>query len=756
MVNRVSFQAGMLAVLFSLSISLLWVQTAQGQNRGQGGANADPNPNRPRLSDGAPQQPISIQYDEQPLLEVLKNIGALTGRNFEVDPQLKSQKVTIISHHDIQPEMAYEVLEAVLKARGYTLVETLDGNLVRVVPGGQPTGQGGISPDKLEIFSDNKLEPHIGFDNVAIHLVQLQYVAADQAAELLQKVGAPGNQVHVFNNTNMLLIIDTADGVSNMFEVLKKIDVPGYDVIMEIFELKFTRAEALAEQIEQVLGEGSGGSGTQQPNVPRRPVVQPRTTRANVPGQDPSTVVGSAEQTLRVVTDERLNALIVVASEGLMQQVRELIARLDTATPFDSNNMHYVALLHTDAESVAGVLDSVTSVAPREGSEGGAQDGEVKPFEKKVTITPYEENNALVIIASPQDFAVLQELIDQLDTPRKQVNIEGVIMEVTLSDDFSLSFETAFVDESDFFGLANVVDLANVLSAGPGALTGAGGSIGIIDGTTEVTLPGIDGATTTQTVQNVPFLVRALETLTDVEILSRPNLMMKDNTEGQLTVGQEIGIPTSQSDINPSSGFTSRNSLSRRDVGIKLSVTPQINEGDYVSMEIDVESSSTVDSGVGIDPNETGATIAKSNVVSEVVVQSGQTGIIGGLIRESSNRTVSQVPWLGDIPLVGNLFRGRSHGRQKQNLVILVTPRIIDRNEEMEMITQSNVDEFYDYQFDAMFEKGFIKKIKGKHRARHKHRPTANFNRGKNSSISFNEERAGEESVSIEPLETQE
>ena len=376
----------------------------------------------------------------------------------------------------------------------------------------QKSGATQLGADKLEI-NNNTRQPHIGFDNFAIHIVQLDHVPAQEASEFLKKVGSPNVDVVVFQNTNTLLIIDTADGMRNIYEVLKTIDIPGYEVKLEIFPLEYTRAEALADQLLEVLGEPS--SGPSRPGQPTR-TVQPRNPRtANVPGQSETTVVGSGDDTLRMVPDERLNSLIVVASSGMMEQVKYMIERLDTPTPYDSNNMHYIALMHTSAESVATVLSSVASTAPREGATATANSGEVQPFEKKVTITPYEENNALVIIASPQDFMVLEELIAQLDTPRKQVNVEAVIMEVRLGSSFALSVETAAIDDEHIFGLSNITDLANIIIGGPTGLVDPanglpGGALGVIDGTTDLTLP--DGST--QTVQNVPLLIKAIETVT--------------------------------------------------------------------------------------------------------------------------------------------------------------------------------------------------------------------------------------------------
>ncbi len=698
----------------------------------------DKNSNRPRAEEGSPQDPIELDFDDTPLLEILSSIGALTGRNFEVDPALSNEKITIISHHSIPPEMAFDVLEAVFKSRGWIMEETLGGQLIKVYKSQAPEAS------KLPIVSNG--EAHTGFDNYAIHIIQPKYILASDAAEVLKTVGSKEVVSIVFESTNTLIMIDTADGVKNMYQVLALIDVPGFEVATEIFELEYTRAEELVEQLNEVL-TGDGGSQGSRPGQTQPRNVPARTSRTPAGASKAPIVVGNADEVLRMVPDERLNALIVVATPNMMQQVRDLIERLDVQTPVERDNMHYIALMHSDAEKVSDALNEMTSTTPRESSKKGNQDGEVQPFEKKVTITPYLDNNALLIIASPQDFEVLEKLIMQLDTPRQQVSVEAVIMEVTLNDSFGLNVEAAALNESSFFGLSNVVGIANVLTgSGAGSFTGAGGTVGIIDGTTEVIFDGVSTE-----VPNVPLLMRALETLTDVEILSRPNLLTTNNSEdAEIFIGQEIGIPSAQSDVNPNSGFSTRSPISRRDVGITLNVTPQINEGGYVTMKINVISSEAIPSSVGLDPNETGATIAETEVTSEVVVQDGQTGIIGGMIRETKNRSVSQVPVLGDIPLLGTLFKSRSHGRTKQNLVVLVTPRIVTRTDAMQEVINQGMDDFYSYKLDAMFEKGgVIKKTKSKSRARSKDtRATDTFRTGENGGHVFNKSNDMEE---IEP-----
>jgi general secretion pathway protein D len=440
---------------------------------------------------------------------------------------------------------------------------------------------------------------------------------------------------------------------------------------------------------------------------------------AGAPGQQVVDVIGQDERVLRVVPDERLNALIVVASEGMMTQVRLLVEELDRAPDMDANNIHYRQLLNADAEAVATVLDAlIGSAAPQQGGQSAAATGDVQAFERKVFLSAYKETNALLILATPQDYRRIDDMITQLDIPRRMVSVESIIMEVTINDDWGLGVEAAAV-EDNFFALSNTINLANLLAGGIGsaagalALGGPGATLGIIDGTIDV-----DTGDGTISVPNIPLLIRALETLTDVDVLSNPNLMIVDNEDATINVGQELPIITSLGDVDDRTGFNSRSQVQRRDTGVTLTVTPQIREGDNVSIKVSVEVSSPVRSSVGIDPNQTGVTIAQSVLETLVVVPNGKTGVIGGLIRESLNRTTNQVPFLGDLPGLGLLFRSRSKSRVKQNLAILLTPQIVREGDELTRVSEQRMRQFYDSNIDAIFEKGFVKRIGGKQKQR--------------------------------------
>lgn len=673
------------------------------------------------------QGQTTLNYKNTNLIDVIEAITNQTGKNYELEPGIGQEKVTLITHQPFPPDLIDEVLESVLATHGLSLVETLDGNLYKIVRNDK-------NPEKRP-FSIGKGEIPEGYEGFSTHVISIQHADAGELQQILQTVGSQGAKIDVYVPTNTLILSDTADGIRNIFRLLDELDVPGYDTVMEIFQLEYTSAEDLSSQIQEVL-MGAGQSG--QPGRPgARPVTRPtptRTVRPNVPGRPQGVRVGNREETLRMVPDERLNTLIVVASEHLMERVRDLVEKLDTPTPFEQNIMHYVPLLNADAEAVEEALNAITGTAPRRGTQpGGAQTAEVQPFEKEVVITRYEQTNALLIVAAPQDFKLLQEIIAQLDVPQRQVLIESHILQVTLSDNLTLAVEATGLTGNDFFALSNVVNLANILAGGPLAAAGLGITTGIIDGTTEITLPsGLDDTgnptgLTLQTIPNVPLLLKSLEVLSDVDILSQPSLTTVDNEEARIIVGQEIPVVSSLSDVNDRTGFQARSRVERVDVGVQMTVTPQINEGDYVAIEVNIEVSEVVDSAVGIDPNQVGATFDKSEITNKIVIPDGSTGVIGGLISNIRNRTVSQVPILGDIPILGFFFRTRGTVRRKRNLVVLLTPHIIKEGEDLSRVTQYKINQFYERNVDALFEKGFIKKIKKKRKARKKQGPTAAY-----------------------------
>ncbi len=716
-----------------------------------------------------PSEPISFDFNDVPLSEVVMAIGRMTGQNFDIDPNVANARVTLVTHSQIPPDMAYEVLESVLHTRGFMLVKTLDGLLTKVVPMNELT-------DKIPLVKgEEPLAP--GYDTVQTHIVNVQYADAAELATVLKVVSSKQAVIDAYQRTNTLIITDTADGLRRIFSFLQEIDVPGYDTEMEVFTLEYARADVMAQQIQQVLlGTGQAESATPAaPSQPARTPRTPATPRAQrnqqqrnmpVPGQSVATVVGARDETLRLVPDERLNSLIVIATPSFMERVRDLIAKLDTPTPYEANNLNVYNLLNADAEKVEEALSALVGTGPRQSAGGGPGGGgaagpsaEVQPFEKKVLVKRYEQTNSLIILASPQDYKLIAEIIKQLDVPVRQVLVEAVIMDVSIQDTFGLGVETAAITGEDTFALTNTSNLSTLANtslqgavsaanslAGFGGLAkglldlGAGG--GIVAGAYDSIEATINGQKIK--IPFVPFLLKALETLTDVDILSQPSLTTQDNMPANIIVGQELPVPTQRPGYSvappstgggtsggtgsvavPSYGLTSYgNGIDREEVGVKMKVTPHINEGDNVTLETEIEVSEATQSNVGINANDLGPTFNKSQIKNNVVVRDGATGVIGGLIKETVGHNRQQAPVLGDMPVLGWLFRSKSDTRKKQNVVVLITPYIVKEASDYDRISKYKMEEFKNANVDVLFEEGFIKKIKKGHQIRTKYRPS--------------------------------
>ncbi len=692
------------------------------------GAAAEPNPYRPKEG-AAATEPVSIDYEGVELQEIVKAIGAATGRNFLLDPQIGAIPVTLISHAPVPANMLLDVLQAVLVTHGFTMRDTLDGKLIKIRPIDE---EGENAP--LVVGST---ESTARYDDFVTHIVPVRYASAEELARLLPRLGSRTATVDAYGPTNTLILSDNARGIENMLTFLAEIDVPGSEVVMETFTLDYARAEVVAEQIREVLMGDEGVAGDRAAAVARARAPQPvrPTVRTPVSAQAQQTIIGSEEPVLQIVAVDRLNMLIVRANESLMQQVRSLVDRLDVQTPIEANNLHVYPLLNADAESVAEKLNAVIGLTPRAASDQGGGDAqaaitEVQPFEKKVLVEAYPETKSLLVVAAPQDYEVIKELIAQLDVARRQVHIEALIMEVNIQDRYQLGVELSSLSAEDGFALNNVISLANIMANGP--LAGVGGSdspvltTGVLDGVVYLPVAGEDGALTLQAFPKIPLLLTALDSITDLDVLSQPLLTTVDNEEGKVTIGQEVPVTTgTQSSLNQSASNSSVYSrIERKDVGIKMTVQPQISEGDNIFLELEVEVSQPIQSSVGADPNIVGPTFSKSNIQTPLIVRDGSTAVVGGLISESIDRSTRQTPYFGDVPVVGWLFRRKNDQRSKRNLVVLVTPHVIKEGVDTDRITDYRLDEFGEANADVVFEQGFVERIRRRHETRTQHHPS--------------------------------
>jgi general secretion pathway protein D len=395
---------------------------------------------------------------------------------------------------------------------------------------------------------------------------------------------------------------------------------------------------------------------------------------------------------VKFLPETRTNSLIVLASAEILADVADLLSKIDVPATSGGGKISVYYLENADSEEVAKVLASLSEKRPGQPPVAAAQQPAGAPprdaqptvksvlsaeLEGGIKVTPDKATNSLVIIASPNDFLTLTEVIKKLDIRRRQVFVEAVIMEVTLDKARDLGVEyrgtvgkgdSAAITGTNFDFQGNVNSLLGSIAAGnPLIFPGSGLIAGGIAGS--VTLP--DGTK----VPALTAVLRAAQTLTNVNILSSPHLLTLDNKEAEIVVGENVPFITSQSRDSTNLANVI-NTIERKDVGITLRITPHIHESEYVSLDIFQESSALKDTSL-LANTTMGPTTTKRSARTSVLVKNGDMVIIGGMMQETAQDIERKVPLLGDIPLLGYLFKFKSVSRKKTNLIIMLTPHVI-------------------------------------------------------------------------------
>jgi general secretion pathway protein D len=337
---------------------------------------------------------------------------------------------------------------------------------------------------------------------------------------------------------------------------------------------------------------------------------------------------------------------------------------------------------------------------------------------------------------------LLEAFIARLDVPQRQVCVDAVVMDVTMTNDYGVTVDAASVGGHDGFGMTNTATITDLMKTAQVAEEIVGGPRAALR--SAVLGLGSEGGMTMGVYDDlsftwrgnkikvpfVPLLFQAMEKLTNVDVLSQPSLVTLDNEEASIVVGQDVPFITSTSASRRPDGTADTSGyyggytrVERHEVGVKLKVTPQISEGDNVMIKVDIEISDTDATQIGT-VDIIGPTTNKSLVTNKTLVKDGATAVIAGLIRDNAIRDRKQAPVLGDLPLLGWLFQSRAIRREKRNMVVLVTPHIIKEGMDMDRLTHHKINEYYDANLEELFESGFFNKIFTKYQTRKNYRPT--------------------------------
>lgn len=574
---------------------------------------------------------VVLNFSDVDISTMVKFISDLTGKNFVMDDRVKG-KISIYSPSKVSIEDAYNVFISVLELKGFTVLQS--GQVGKIVPiaGAKQTGFT-LLPEGTKVPVD---------ENYVAQVVKLENITAQDALTFLQPMVSKDGHISAFTPGNLLLIVDSSLNIRKLQGILEAIDTEKIREGMDVIYLKNATAESTANTIRQWLAGSEA-----------KPLGQP----------------GAAYSVNGIVAhDQRLNALLIFGNAATKAAIREMVTKLDAMPPEANSKINVYYLENTDATEMGKVLDGVVKGIST--PTPGAATPQASFFDGgKVSITPDKSSNSLVIMASHTDYNNLVQVIKKLDRRSKQVFVQVVIAEISLDKTRELGVQGGAV-------AAGVV--GKYLQGG--AMYDPFGTFGqILGDSTITTLIGDKLTKTTRPVTGVALL-QALDSNGLLNVLSTPNILTTDNKEAEIVVGENV----------PFKGTTTQNSISnlqsveRKDIGINLKIKPQISEGDYIRMDInqEIQAIKTTATEGAIDLVTT-----KRSAKTSVVVKDNETVVIGGLIQDKENETISKVPFLGDIPVLGWLFKTKSKIRSKTNLMILLTPSIVKDSADINRIS---------------------------------------------------------------------
>ncbi len=592
--------------------------------------------------------PVTLNLKDADINALVESMSVLTGKNFIVDPRVKG-RVTIISSKPMDEKELYEVFLAVLSVHGFAAVPS--DKVIKIVP-----AAGAKQESVPTVDRSRGIEP----DQIVTRVIQVQNVSAAQIVPILRPLIPPQGHLAAYTPTNVLIISDNAANVERIASIISRIDLASNEEV-EIVALR----HASATEIVRVLTALEQGKA-----------------RA-----DPAAGVGAPT---RMVADERTNSILLSGDQTSRVRLRTVITHLDT--PVDSGgNTQVIYLRYAKAKDMVAVLQGASKNLSNEtvrntpipGQPGAPPGGGVSSNGGSglVDIQADETTNALVVTAPPDIIRSLRSVIAQLDIRRAQVLVEAVIAEISAEKTAELGVQWAVdASQNGLVGFTNfdagTSSLANIIGL---AAQADGGDLTALSASR---VPqGIQlGAGDFTGKNRFGVLISALAKDADTNVLSTPTVVTMDNEEAEIIVGQNVPFVTGSYTTATSSGSNNTQvgnpfqTIQRDDVGIKLKVKPQINEGNAVKLEIEQEVSSVVPSA---NAATQGPTTNKRSIKTIVMVEDGQILVLGGLIDDQLTESAQKVPLLGDMPLLGNLFRYRNTSKLKRNLMVFLHPVIL-------------------------------------------------------------------------------
>jgi len=572
---------------------------------------------------------ITINFQDVDIKTVINSVSRITGRTFIVDPRVKGE-VTIVASEEVAEKELYSIFLAILQIHEFAAIES-DG-VTKIVPAARFK--------ELDDGRDNGGFP----DSMETRLYKLKHIQAEKLVAILRPLLPSKSYLAAQVESNMLIISDRKASIDRLLKIVAEVDQAKTGEI-EVIRLKHASAADVVRTIEGLEGQSARGGA-------------------------------AAITTLKLIADDRTNSILLSGIEYDLLRIRTLIAHLDSQIESEGAT-RVIFLRYAKAKDLVPILTGVkpAEAAPKAQAATAATKNEFN-------IQADDATNALIITAPPGAMKSLVSVIQKLDIRRAQVFIEAVIAEITAGAGAELGVQWRNTDlnnsnDSGVLGGTNFTNSSspgiNALSVTPLGVNGVGG-LGSLTGFNLGYIKGTANILGTE-ILNLGVLVNALATDADTNILSTPSLVTMDNEEAEIIVGQNVpfatGSYTSTGNNNPENPFTT---YERQDIGLKLKVTPQVNEGETIRLDIEQEVSNISPSSSSIIGLQATTT---REIRTTVMVDDGKILVLGGLINDDIQETIQKVPLLGSIPLLGWLFRYTKTSHNKKNLMVFLRPTIM-------------------------------------------------------------------------------
>ncbi len=577
---------------------------------------------------------ISLNFDGVDLRAFIKYISQVTGKNFVIDDAVKGN-VTVISPAPLTLEEVYKVFESVLEVNGFTALPT--ENFVKIVPAKTSRSR------SMPLIDGNKTEPSPN-DHMVTQVLNLTNARSPEVRKVLAPLVSPDGLLADYADTNTLIITDYRPNIQRIIGIVNQLDAASAKASLYMFPLKHASASKLAQKIEKVLTQEARKEG-------------------------------GGQAKLNVVAEERTNSIIVMAEPQYVSQVKALLARLDVPNQTEQGNLRVYKLQHADAENLSKVLNELFTKGGGTTTGGDGKAQAAPTIAGGFNFVADKATNSLLVTAAPEDFGFVDSVVQKLDAARKQVYVEALIMEV--STDKSVSFgvnlnvanKQKALGDSKYgglvFGSSNPAGYESLYNSSGAFVPPAGGSLGAL------AFPVKIGEVV---YSNLQAMIGAAKSDNSFNIIATPQLMTLDNEEATITVAENRPYLTSQ-DVGQSTTDRPYQRFDYKDVGTTLKVTPQINEGNAIKLKIKQETS-RIDETVTKETGTLQPTTRKRVTETTVMCHNGETIVLSGLIGKSRSEGNSKVPGLGDVPVLGWLFKNKSVIDDRTNLYVFITPRI--------------------------------------------------------------------------------